>query len=365
MEQTAQYKISSSNKAFYPEIESLRAIAVIMVLMAHFLPSKGSYHIPYMYYGVDLFFTISGFLITSILLNNKYKQHKASKHIIKNFYIRRALRLFPIYYLFVIFFWASYNFGNLHMWKNEYNIYFFTYFQNIYFYKIGALNNYFSHLWSLGVEEQFYIIWPFLIIFLNRKTLPYILITIILSSIIVNSIFFHIPVFRNLTYANLHTLGIGALFAYYHTTNNQNALFTYIIKHRTLLSIISLIIFIIILKTSIGNIYIQTFLKELFLALTCLSFVLTSTYGWQNIFSKIMQFKPIMHIGKISYGIYLYHYPIPFLLNVLSKKYLNTSLTFNNSIISFLTYTCITFIIAHFSYKIIETPILKLKEKFI
>src|SRR5580692_1790733 len=79
-----------------PELDSLRTLAVFMTLLAHFSPVD----IPYMWYGVPIFFTISGFLITTILLKTVNENPDGSRlKVIKNFMVRRVLRLFPIYYL--------------------------------------------------------------------------------------------------------------------------------------------------------------------------------------------------------------------------------------------------------------------------
>src|ERR1700733_11564270 len=82
----------------FPELDSLRTLAVFMTLLAHFAPVD----IPYMWYGVPIFFTISGFLITTILLKTYYSEPDVPRVImIKNFMVRRTLRLFPIYYLLI------------------------------------------------------------------------------------------------------------------------------------------------------------------------------------------------------------------------------------------------------------------------
>ncbi|MCU4165564.1 acyltransferase family protein [Carboxylicivirga caseinilyticus] len=356
--------IFKPKRTFYPELESLRALAVLMVLMAHFIPKNSIYYVPYMWYGVDLFFTISGFLITSILLKAKLNKKEKNGRLLKNFYIRRALRLFPIYYLFIMFFYLAKHLGNLHMWNDDYNFYFFTYFQNLYFFKIGNFNSLFSHLWSLGVEEQFYLIWPFLILFLPKKVLPFFFSGIIVLSLGLNTIYSTTPMFRNLTFANFHTLGIGALFAFYHVHKQDSQLFKAIVKNRTLITAILLPIMILVLTQSHYLGYTAPFILELFLALTTVSFVLTATYGWQWGINKVTHHRALMHIGKISYGIYLFHLPLPALTKVLVQKTTGFELNFKDDLWSFVVFTIMTIVLAHVSFRFIETPFLKLKTNF-
>ena len=164
-----------------PELDSLRTLAVFMTLMAHYSPVD----IPYMWYGVPIFFTISGFLITTILLNSLSNHETSRPGIIANFMIRRALRLFPIYYLMITFFWFAKNHFSLYLWKDEFTPYFFTYTPNFLIHKIGyGPATCFSHLWSLGVEEQFYLFWPWILFFSPRRLRLPVIITLIVFALV-------------------------------------------------------------------------------------------------------------------------------------------------------------------------------------
>lgn len=354
-----------TNKTFYLELESLRAFAVLIVLYVHFIPKTSTFYVPYLWYGVDLFFTISGFLITSILLSARDQENKSNGRTLKNFYMRRVLRLFPIYYLFILFFYFAKHLGNLHLWKDEYNLYFFTYFQNMYYFFEGSFNSQFSHLWSLGVEEQFYMVWPFLVLFIPRKLLPYLFVFMIFLSLTLNFIFQEVPLFRSLTFSNFHTLGIGALFAFFHLYKKENPFFIKIKQYRTIISGFLFLTLVLILtyETSLG--YLFPLISDSFLALTTVSLVIAATYGWQYGFHKITQNKALMMIGKISYGVYLFHLPLPSLVNAIYGKVTGQELNFGHELLYFLFYTSLTIILAHFSFKWLEMPFLKLKSKFI
>src|SRR6185369_11926154 len=152
---------------------------VFFVIADHWGPDFKEHTIPYIFksifiqkgeFGVNMFFVLSGFLITSILLNEKVK-NTGKQHftIIKNFFVRRVLRIFPIYYLVIL---LCCLFGYQFVIDNI--AYFVTYTSNLLPYRSGQ-SNVLSHTWSLAVEEQFYIVWPWLIILINRKFIKYIL----------------------------------------------------------------------------------------------------------------------------------------------------------------------------------------------
>lgn len=145
-------------------LDGLRGTAVLMVVFFHYFPRQGlgllSAPAGLGWIGVDLFFVLSGFLITNIL----YEQ-RGTDHYFRNFYMRRLLRLAPLYYFlfalvlvltpFLQIHWKPMQFGSLLYGSN------FVFSQNIDLAKLGPFQ--FFHTWSLSVEEQFYLIWPWLV----------------------------------------------------------------------------------------------------------------------------------------------------------------------------------------------------------
>ena len=153
-------------------LDTLRAFAVFFVIIQHFgvwfdyTSPSGKFItnvlIPDGGFGVNLFFVLSGFLITSILLKAKSAARDDQRlTLVKNFFIRRALRIFPIYYL-LLFFLFFIDYPDI----RHYFVYFVTYTSNILSWLTNSWNS-FSHTWTLAVEEQFYLLWPWLIIFVN------------------------------------------------------------------------------------------------------------------------------------------------------------------------------------------------------
>ena len=356
-----------SNKiSYFNQLDSLRALAVIMTILVHYLPDIGFHKIPYMYMGVDLFFAISGFLITSILLKTKASYDKPNKlTIIKNFIIRRSLRLFPIFYIYLLFFVAL-SITGLWLWRKGDAIYYFTYTANILFYKVGFQSVCFNHIWSLCVEEQFYLVWPWLLIFLPMKIFKKIIYLYIFIGIF-SCIYFDDTFIRLLPFANFHTLGAGALLSYLWFYSKENKYFIHFTTHTKTYFIITftiLISFLVACETHIitfAHLQVKDGIRESMVPIVLFFLLLSTLTGWNRIAGKLMNNNFMQYLGRISYGIYLLHKPIPFLITLALGK---LHLTFHNPPLQFITYMLLTLLIASVSYKYIETPFLKLKEKF-
>ena len=181
--------IPDKDTDYFPQLDALRAIAVFFVLLEHWVPGTYWFKIfPYGMAGVTLFFVLSGFLITRILLRSRIKSESLNQsklHSLKQFYIRRTLRIFPIYYI-TIFILLIFNINNI----RQIFFWFLTYTSNIYFYLIQNWAGSLSHLWTLAVEEQFYIIWPFIILFIPKRFLFRTIILIISTGPVFRTVLF-------------------------------------------------------------------------------------------------------------------------------------------------------------------------------
>lgn len=143
------------NKRFYPALNGLRAVAVLMVFGFHYMPDT----VRWGWAGVDIFFVLSGFLITGILYDTRDTKNK-----FRNFYARRTLRIFPLYYGVLLLILVS---SAIFHWKWDRSWYLWPLYIGNYgrFLYPGTVlhNSSIEHFWSLCVEEQFYLIWPFIV----------------------------------------------------------------------------------------------------------------------------------------------------------------------------------------------------------
>ncbi|MEO7961264.1 MAG: acyltransferase, partial [Ginsengibacter sp.] len=349
------------------QLDSLRAIAVILVLFWHWLPATSFVNrIDNGALGVDIFFVLSGFLITGILLENKAASDNGSTRALtfKNFYARRFLRIFPIYYLTIILIFfihtglgASFSTGEL--------VSSVTYTSNFYFFERQQWGDLTVHFWSLAVEEQFYLIWPFVILFVRKKyLLPVILVFILIGcvsqSLMTSAEFGHIP-----TYTCFDAFGFGAALAW-------------IVRYRigwlkqlyVVLCIFSAICAgMLIIQSYYGTIpYLPNRTLHSIIAVWIITFILLHQDKKSFAFSFILNSRIMHFIGKISYGIYLYHVPIQWFQFKWSNHFTNLMRSpFLHRHESYLIF-CINFLlvllISWISFQIIELPILRLKKKF-
>jgi len=335
-----------------------------MTLLAHYFPAVGFDDIHYLWYGVDVFFGISGFLITAILLNTKSKADN-KLHEIKNFFVRRVLRLFPAYYLLIIVFWLARNILHLYMWNNHFNPYFFTYTPNFFFYlHPDQGSSSFNHLWSLGVEEQFYLAWPWIIVYMPQKWLRYFFLILILIALVINYVYFDSHTVRNLPFSNFHTLGIGATLAYFYCCAYESRIFVLFKQYKQTVLLLSLPLLLFFLLFSPFSVQFSTIPVNIFLCIVIASFILCAVDGFKGSLGLATRNKFIQHIGQLSYGIYLYHMPVPDTIKAIAH-FAGVTINFNQyAVLWFLSFVLIVYALAWFSYNYFESYFLKLKEKF-
>lgn len=169
--------IEPGGYAHWPQLDGLRTLAVLGVFYTHFVEDETIWG----HAGVRLFFVLSGFLITGILLRGRDARDRGEGRPVRNFYIRRALRLWPAYYLLMLVALAA-NWLDI----RDYAWWHLLYLSNI----LVAVQNSWevpwitAHLWSLSVEEQFYLIWPPLMLLLPRRALAWLCIVAILVAVI-------------------------------------------------------------------------------------------------------------------------------------------------------------------------------------
>lgn len=349
------------DKVFFNQLDGLRFIAVILTIIAHWFPAVGWPKIPYTWNGVEIFFVISGFLITLLLIKEKEANKHTKGKIIYNFMVRRVLRLFPLYYLFILTFYLLYKVFNLYLWVPGIGPYLVTYTSNIYYNTWGPHDGVFNHTWSLAVEEQFYLLWPWVILFIKPKYFLGLFSTLILIAFLFIAFpaFFKQVLFPPIRYFT--TLGAGALLAYLVYYKNNSTFYRFIYEKRLLVTVISVASYIMIILLMPRNNYYEP-TREFVLMVAGFFLVFGTVTEWKGLFGKILELNPVKYVGKISYGVYLIHMPVPVVYELLQERFFpNIDLA---PIVLVSIYSAVTFLTASLSYKFIESPFLRLKYLF-
>jgi peptidoglycan/LPS O-acetylase OafA/YrhL len=361
--------------SYMPQLDGIRAIAVMLVFCSHWLPQNNLLHsFPLGRIGVDIFFVLSGFLITKILLKERFEAdpYVSTDRKIYIFYVRRALRIFPIYYLLLALIYIS----NMEDARSSL-LWYASYMTNFYLFKEHSWINHLSHLWTLAVEEQFYLFWPLIMMFVPKNKLLKVMVFFIVLGPVSRAIFFLINpsyyVFNNILTVNcIDTLSLGALLAYIHSGN-----FQFTINKSVLYIMGGAMVSIIVLSAAglLHNFIISVF-HSTAVALLAIPVIHKASTGFQGKTGKLLENKFIIYIGKISYGLYLYHNFIPKLYHKLFEKFnvqnipvpFTDGYTFapliENRYILFPLFLLTALAVATFSWYIIEKPINSLKSRF-
>ncbi|MBK3914615.1 acyltransferase family protein [Listeria ivanovii] len=358
MKRTTRY-----SRKYVPSIDGLRALAVIAVIAYHlnFSWAKGGF------IGVDIFFVLSGYLITNILLTQWEKTQTLQ---LKQFWLRRFRRLIPAVYIMIVVVVIYSVLFHPEILKNLrgdaiasffYVSNWWFIFHNVSYFDSFGLPSPLKNLWSLAIEEQFYLIWPaFLLVFLrwvkNPKLLLKIVIGLGLLSAIWMTILYDPGTDPSRVYYGTDTrafdLLAGCALAFVWPFNRLSPVVPK--KSKAVLNIagtLSILLFLVF--TAFVSEY-QPFLYRgglLFVAIIGVTMIATISHP-ASYLSKIFSFKPLRWIGTRSYGIYLWHYPIITLTTPVFE-------VGQPNIWRAILQVAATFIIAELSFRFIETPIRK------
>ena len=362
-----------------PGLDGLRAIAFLLVFALH------TDYLQIGWVGVSLFFVLSGFLITGILID--MKKALASKQYFLKFYGRRFLRIFPLYYFYLLLVvlvttWLiSIPYRPRYMQIALDQIWYAVAYVYDFFFATAAFkhSNFLDHFWSLSVEEQFYILWPFLILRVPEKSLKKLFLGFIIMG----------PVFR-LAFYFVHASGVFSFLA----ESPAQAVYPLPFSHMdafafgAYISLFSiphakkqfLILLVLIPLTGFAAQYIATgewgsisalgyplLLPNSFQFVwgyTLLNYffaVLIYGVAREGWFVRFLEIRPARYLGKISYGLYVYHFPIIWFAARMADLDIRPPLL---QPLTALVALIATILLASLSYFLLEHPILNLKDRF-
>ncbi|MFN8008999.1 MAG: acyltransferase [Terriglobia bacterium] len=332
-----------------PSLDGLRAISISFVLIAHMSGTRHFFKLEWLerlgLFGVRVFFVISGFLITTLLL----KEFVATGRIsIKDFYLRRVFRIFPAFYFFAIVM-TMLNLSRLIVLLPGDILHAFTYTMNYH----HPHSWYLAHIWSLSVEEQFYLLWPAaLLIARPQRGIKIAFAVVLLAPLIRFGSYYFLPEHGGVGLGQqfqtvADSLAIGCFMAGIHN---------WLGTQKWYLDFLSSTVFLIIPLILIGTIAIQDRPRVFFFAgMSIMNIAVAICIDRYVRFpdgpiGKILNSRPLAFVGVLSYSLYLWQQP-----------FLNRHSSSMHALFPLNLF--LTFIVAIGSYYFVERPFLRIKER--
>lgn len=346
------------------QLDGLRAFAVLAVLLSHF-GAPGNLvvrSLPWGTIGVRLFFVLSGFLITGILLRCRDQRsagQASAGQLLGSFYTRRFLRIFPVYYA-VLF---AVTLVNIRPTRDLF-VWFLTYTSNFH-YAARGFQGPGSHFWSLAVEEQFYLVWPWLILFTPQRWLVRLNVAIITLGVgyrcLGVSLGWNVLAVQILPFGCLDSLGLGSLLALFTSGGRTWPLHAHRFASINFWCGLSVLASLALARGMAWGYKLEVALQDWGMAMVFVALVAWGARGMGGLAGKALGWRPLVYIGKISYGIYIYH---GFMAVVGPRVFGFLGLRAFYQQFDGLVNTAMTILLASASWNFLEAPINRFKERF-
>jgi len=347
---------------YVKSLDSIRAIAVLLVIVTHWFPKDlFIYSVAKAFNGVDVFFTLSGFLITGILLQDRAEAEQFGQsrmQTFKNFFFRRVLRIFPIYYLTIFLIYLYNPSGEDIQFR-----YFLSFTSNFHYYaerSWGML----AHSWSLAVEEQFYLVWPWVVLFISRKWLPYMMVLFIFSGIITQQLLDPNEFSWILPMPCVDALALGGLLGWIIYARPDSLEQVY----QSLRRIAMVALGFTLLRIAFHLSFPSTRTLTAFITLWAICYCLVHDGQRFHQYSLIFNNKFLIFLGRMSYGMYLFHFLIPYYTkDAFTWEYQHIVLpaSIKDHYGFYLAQNFVILIgVSWLSFHLIEQPVLRLKKYF-
>ena len=357
----------SSGPIFFPGLNGIRAIAALAVVLSHItvymyrfnlnphligtLPNGNPKGIDLSDFGVTIFFALSGFLITFLLLAENQNQPIS----VKNFYIRRILRIWPLYYTYLILALVVSRIG--HVPHESISDMFYFFFAPNVPKSFQLKSDLLGHYWSLGVEEQFYLFWPVFVRMFHKRL--FWATAVLFSAFIVLKLLayaaFSGSVFHTAMYVNrFDCMMLGAMGA--HLYFHNHTFFVRLSTHR----LAQAAGWVVIALAATNRFHIANIFDHEFMAVVTVVLIMGQIKGTGllNLNTRLFDF-----LGKISYGIYVIHPLVIFGLGWAMADWVSGGAWYHYVLVYGVSVGA-TVGVAHLSYQYMEKPFLKIKTRF-
>lgn len=358
-------RVTQPPRGHMPQLDALRTFAVLLVIIYHWFPTgEGINRLPNGTIGVMIFFVLSGFLITRILLNNR-NQIDAGKGSLgvtyRNFFVRRALRIFPLYYLVIT---AVLVLIPQASDIDEHPLYYYLYGYNILLNQTGNWSDVLSPFWTLGVEEQLYLVWPWIVLLTPRAYFRWVIVAMVAVGVLFRGYgYMQGQLDGVLAPASFDAFGLGALWAYM-VTEQTEALPRFLRR----LSISSALAFAGFVSLSLlpGDHMLVVLFQRLMISVLSLFLVVKASMGVQGVGGNVLNNSVLQYVGRISYGIYVFHmlvpgYIVPLLFRLTNRLGISFTLGYWSHRLFSLA---VLLVLASVSWYAFEKPINQLKRYF-
>ena len=362
-----------TDKIYFPNLDGLRFLAFASVFLTHScLIFKYPFTHPDFSFlelfvlsgdlGVKFFFTLSGFLITFLLLSENYSTGKIN---LKYFYMRRILRIWPVYFtvvaLAIILSLLPFEYYSI----ADTNFYLvFSFLINFQVAASGISSSPLIILWSVAVEEQFYLLLPLLLILFTGRIRIRIFILILVISILFRHRYVDFAHFLNYhTLSVCSDLVIGCIAAYFSFHYNNFKTFFQDFKKRTIIVVYLVGFSILILRNIIFPTHWLIAFRDPVIAVFFAFVILEQNYSEQS-FYKTGRSRIITRLGKYSYGLYAYHVICITLINIFFVNYSGLQMNVMSYFLLYIAAFAFSVLLAWISYRFMESKFLSYKKNF-
>lgn len=370
-------------RVFFPNLDGLRFVCFFLVFLFHINKTTVEYYqannleVPAFFkvfsllfqngnLGVNFFFVLSGFLITFLLIREK--EYTGKIHV-GHFYMRRILRIWPLFYLcvfigFVVFPSVAHLIG-MSAAEHARPIYYLTFLNNFDVIETGHPNSLIlGILWSIAIEEQFYLTWPLLLSLLPLRYFKYACLAILAGSLVFRALHYNEPAILYFnTFAVIGDMALGGLMAYYTSYDSPFLRWVTKLPRWQIIGIYVVAAGLFILRRKLFYAGVMTIPERLIIALFFGLIIVEQNFS-QRSFYKFSQFKIMTSMGIYTYGLYCLHFIGIYAALALFRQAGANEFSVLVNIAQGVSALLITIGLSMLSYHLFEKRFLTLKDRF-